>query len=105
MIKRAIKKIIQWAMSSPYSKLEGNEIAEPFPTPDIGIRNPGRGTMTSSIPDINLSVYLAVGGRVLEFHSYDNRTGDKKSHLYVIHDDEDFVENLSKILSVEVLKR
>lgn len=58
----------------------------------------------ASQENLNLLVYNAIGGKVVEFRSYDRRTDQVSQQLYIIHEDDDFAERLSKIITLELLK-
>lgn len=58
----------------------------------------------ASQENLNLLVYNAIGGKVVEFRSYDRKTDHVSQQLYVIHENDDFAERLSKIIILESLK-
>lgn len=53
---------------------------------------------------LQFTVYNAIGGKVVEFRRYDNRTDRSDFSVYVIGKDEDFGEKISKIATLETLK-
>lgn len=56
-------------------------------------------------PILNFKVYSAVGGKVVEFRQYD-RKGDRSFHqTYIITNDQDFGERISKIATMEIIKQ
>lgn len=54
--------------------------------------------------NINLNVYFATGGVVIRSHRYDNKTDRSHHGLYIIREDQDLPQELSKIITVESLK-
>lgn len=54
---------------------------------------------------MNFTIHKASGGLVVNVHFYDNVRDRSESNLYVIPEDEQIGENLSKILTMENLKR
>lgn len=53
---------------------------------------------------INFTVYSANGGKIVETVRYDDRKQSEEVHRYVIGDDADFAESLSKIVTMEYLR-
>ena len=54
---------------------------------------------------MNFTVHKASGGLVVNVHYYDSSEDRSTSNLYVIQDDDAIGEQLSKILTMENLKR
>jgi hypothetical protein len=54
---------------------------------------------------MNFTLYNAQGGWVLEYHTYDNKTDTTENRIHIIQDTEDFGDRLSKILTLELLRR
>lgn len=52
----------------------------------------------------NLRVYKASGGTVIETNTYDSSKDRHRNGLYVITDDKDLGQEISKIITVENLK-
>ena len=88
---------------------------ELIPVESVGRK--GRGTsvtqlsankrVASSYDDngvINFTVYSANGGKIVETVRYDDRKQSEEVHRYVIGDDADFAESLSKIVTMEYLR-
>lgn len=57
-----------------------------------------------SDPVLNFRVFSAVGGKVVEFTQYDRRTDRRNSTTYIITNEQDFGERISKIATMENLK-
>ena len=69
-------------------------------------------TLTSSARDIigsqsslQFTVHIANGGYVLEYHSYDEKRDHVERRLYVIQENEDLGESLSKTITLELLRK
>lgn len=58
----------------------------------------------SDDPILNFKVFNAVGGKVVEFRRYDRRTDRNDSTTYIITNDQDFGERISKIATMENIK-
>lgn len=58
----------------------------------------------SGDPILQFKVYSAVGGKIVEFRRYDRKTGDNYYTSYIISEDQNFGERISKISSLEILK-
>lgn len=55
-------------------------------------------------PILNFKVYTAVGGKVVEFRRYDRKSDRSDTTTYIITNDQDFGERISKIATMEKLK-
>lgn len=55
-------------------------------------------------PILNFKVYSAVGGRIVEFRHYDKHKDRSFHQTYIITNDQDFGERISKIATLEVMK-
>ena len=55
-------------------------------------------------PVLHFKVFSAVGGRIVEFRSYNSNTTDWQHTTYIIGDDEDFGETIAQIANLENLK-
>lgn len=53
---------------------------------------------------LNLTVYKADGGTVIEFRHYDPVKDRSMNSLHVITDNDDFAERLSEIITMELMK-
>lgn len=53
---------------------------------------------------INFTVYSATGGKIVETIKYDSRAGREQVNRYVISEDADFSESLSKIVTMDYLR-
>ena len=57
-----------------------------------------------SDPILNFKIFPAVGGRVVEFRYYDRKIDRSHTTTYIITNDQDFGERISKIATLEVMK-
>ena len=55
-------------------------------------------------PILNFKVYSAVGGKVVEFRRYDRKSDRNNTTTYIITNDQDFGDRISKIATMEQLK-
>ena len=53
---------------------------------------------------INFTVYSANGGKIVETVKYNEKKGSEQVHRYVISDDSDFADSLSKIITMDYLR-
>ena len=58
-----------------------------------------------SEPILNFKIYSAVGGKVVEFRLYDRKNDQSFGTTYVITNDQDFGTAISKIATLEMLKK
>lgn len=89
MLKKLVRKIVSWANSDDYVSKDTVVGSAVRATNSIGDRSSG----------LNLTIYSAVGGRVIQTHSYNPMTDRGKTELYIIHDNEDLGEELGQILT------
>lgn len=54
--------------------------------------------------NINLNVYYATGGLVIKSYKYDHKTDRSHNSLYIIREEQDLANELSRIITVESLK-
>ena len=55
--------------------------------------------------ELRFQVHSATGGHIVEITRVDRIKDRMDNHLYLIHDNEDFADQLSKIVMLETLKR
>lgn len=56
-------------------------------------------------PNLRMNIINAVGGKVVRFiGEYDHQKDRRNDTLYIITDEEDFHDSLSKIITVESMK-
>jgi hypothetical protein len=104
IIKKALKDIINWAHRDDYSQEPST-----IPVPYNGIKSSSASHSRSNINDLNngmnFTVFGAVGGKVIQIHSYDPRTDRPVATLYIVTDKEDLGEELAQIITKESLSR
>lgn len=61
-------------------------------------------SMCDAEPILNFRVFSAVGGRVVEFRTYDRKTDRSNTTTYIINKDDDFGDKIAKIATLESLK-
>ena len=54
---------------------------------------------------LNFVLYPAVGGHILECRHYDRRTDSNNNTLYMIHEDQDFAQQVAKSIMLEMMKQ
>jgi hypothetical protein len=54
---------------------------------------------------IKFTVTPANGGVIITTHSYSTTKGDSNTSIYVIHQNDDVSENITKIITLELLKK
>ena len=54
---------------------------------------------------ITFRMYKASGGWAIEFKTYDNRNDNVNCSLYVVNDEQELGNHISKIITMEALKR
>ena len=62
--------------------------------------------VSDDYPDggLNIQVKSAIGGKIVIFRHYDQRTDRTNHTTYIINSDENFSESLGKIITTESLK-
>jgi hypothetical protein len=55
-------------------------------------------------PVLNFKVFNAVGGRVVEFRTYDRQKDRNFTQTYIITNEQDFGDRIAKIATMESLK-
>lgn len=84
-------KLRKWLSEDDQKAYTGELVAKNYLAGGSGYLN--------SEPTFNFTVYSAVGGKVVEFRRYGSDT-----IMYVIGNDQDFGERISKIATMESLK-
>lgn len=81
---------------------EGREIVECSKVPRLTASEDS--DSVGGDPILNFKVYNAVGGRIVEFRQYDRHKDRNFHQTYIITNDQDFGERISKIATLEVMK-
>lgn len=108
-IKNAIIGIIKWA--SRQSDVERDYTAEKASAARYGntIGSSKAMNQHDNIADsnngMNFTVYSAIGGKVIQFRSYDPARDRHIGSLYIVTDKEDLGQELGQIITVESLNR
>jgi hypothetical protein len=76
-----------------------NTMASPRHPRDEAVLHMGRSN------GLSFQIYGASGGYVLECSSYDEKTDRHQQNLHIISSDADFGDAISKIITIEMLKR
>jgi hypothetical protein len=61
-------------------------------------------SVADSDPILNFRVFSAIGGRVVEFRQYDRQKDRSHTTTYIITNEQDFGERISKIATMESMK-
>ena len=98
------KKIIRWMKRDWYN----DDVCDsPEAVPVSGYGNSNKIASSRSIESpvrFNFTVIPASGGRIVEFNTYDHQKDRSINTVHVIPDDADFTNELTKIVSIELLK-
>ena len=85
---------------------EGREIVECDPSTLSPVR--GRLTIRGNDIDVeeglNITVRKAIGGRIVTFRHYDQKTDRHNHRLYVIPEELDFERELGKMITLESMR-
>lgn len=98
-------KIIKWLKRDWYSCDDELVCAEAMPTSNYA--SGGKLSASRSVESpvrFNFTVIPASGGRIVEFNTYDHVRDRSVNTVHVIPDDTDFADELTKIVSMELLK-
>lgn len=103
IFKKAIIDIVNWAKRNDYPQ----DIPSPISYTGSGLKSSGHkiqdvGQLNNGM---NFTVFSAIGGKVIQIHSYDPRTDRTNSTLYIVTDQEDLGEELAQIITKESLSR
>jgi hypothetical protein len=94
------KKFREWCKEAWYDEQKIESTVAQIATVDSV-----HGGSLDTSPTLQFTVYNAIGGKVVEFRTYD-KNRDRRSHqVYIIGKDEDFGEKIGKIATLEVLKQ
>lgn len=96
------KKIIVRWVREDWDKVREEDIYVNRPRLSKGITASSDRTIDSH--GFNFKVHKATGGTIIELNKYDSVNDRHKNAIYVIMDDRDLGEELSKIITVEGLR-
>jgi len=101
------KKFVRWIKRDWYNCDDGQEAACPDAPMAPGYSNSAKIGSSRSVDSpvrFNFTVIPASGGRIVEFNTYDHVKDRSVNTVHVIPDDTDFTHELTKIVSIELLK-
>jgi hypothetical protein len=75
----------------------GRPIAEPIAAERDNFHNPRK--------SLNFFVYYANGGMIVEIRTFDKKREEWDNQLYIVTEDQDLSEFLSRIITVQMLSR
>jgi hypothetical protein len=91
MLKSIKKSLRNWLLRDELGTIKGSSLIQE----DVSL---------SSDATMTFRIYNGIGGKILEFRNYDRYKDRHENRLYLIHNDQDFGDRVSKIISMEVLK-
>lgn len=100
MVKRYIYKFIRWAMSD-----DSPQPVEVSSYQGTAVKSRGSNSISEGTNGMNFVVYNAIGGKVIQFTTYDPIRDRGFSNLYIVTDKEDLGEELGQIITKESLSR
>lgn len=102
MVKKYLRRLVRWAMNDDSDA----------PVPAQGTGNYGNSVKVRVSNDINsgnngmnFTVYSAIGGKIVQFSTYDPIRDRSLSTLYIVTEKEDLGEEIGQILTKESLSR
>ena len=93
-----IMKLRRWLLKWLSRTEEHNKV---YSVIDNAVPGPSR----PSKDGLNFVLYPAVGGHILECRNYDRKTDSNNSTLYMIHDDQDFAQQVAQSIMLEMMKQ
>ena len=102
MIKKWLKKKFkQWSIEAWNSAQDnGKLVGSAYPTNYATVDADG---INSNC--IKFTVTPANGGVIISAYNFNNVKGESNTNLYVIHQNDDVSENITKIITLELLKK
>ena len=103
--KRSILAVMRWASSNDIDKADKCIEAKPYhggysnsslqcgSTVDVRVNYP-----------MTITVHNGQGGRVIMTNSFDRNSRDWIQSMYILHDEDELAEELTKIISLESLR-
>jgi len=73
-------------------------------SPNMVIASRDVEAISDADPILNFRVFSAVGGRVVEFRTYDRQKDRNFTQTYIITNEQDFGDRIAKIATMESLK-
>lgn len=105
-LKRTIMAVVRWASTNDIDKADR---CMPEPYPSFGYASNANLQCNSTVDvrvnyPMTITVHNGQGGRVIMTNSFDRHSKDWIQSMYVLHDEDDLSEELSKIISLESLR-
>lgn len=94
---RAGEQKVNWFFKWLYKKLRQSE----WPAPQLMAVSENDSIETDAM---RIHLWNATGGRVVEFRKYDRNKDRTENRMYVISSDQDFAQELSKIITLETMR-
>ena len=85
--------------------MDGPSLVNRGHTNRIGSISKSSSNFDTSAEGLNISVYNANGGKIVQTRSYDNKTDRTRNELYIIVNGENLAEELAQIITRESLTR
>ena len=100
-IKSRLRKLIKWIMKGERREYVEEYSPEPYLPADLVSKT----RLRDHNNGMNFMVYNAIGGKVIQFSSYDLNTSRETATLYIVTDQENLGEEISQIITRETLTR
>ena len=103
--------MLKWFYKWLDNKLQNSRYEEDEAVPMNSVQSKRRRISTVRESDdlasepIQFKMYKAAGGWAIEFRQYDNRNDRVDTSLYVVNGEEELGDHISKIITMEALKR
>lgn len=78
---------------------------DPFSSGNAIVSKRHNGGESLRSPGMDYTIYVASGGYVLEYHHYNSKTDMSEHRIHIISDASDFGDQLSKIITLELLRQ
>ena len=91
---------MNWFFKWLQRKLENTAMSD-RPYPVTAVNEISNGPSTDGM---NIRVWAATGGHIVEFRKYDEYKDRNNSKMYIIGADQNFSESLSKIVTMEMMR-
>lgn len=90
---------MNWFFRWLYGKLRNADMCDqPYPVPCNEV------STGPSTDGMNIKVWAATGGHIVEFRKYDQYKDRNESKMYIIPTEQNFSESLTKIITMEMMR-
>jgi len=103
--RKALRALIKWAVENETKTRDHYDQDIPIAAMGVGSSKSASIRLGDGTSGLNLVVYSATGGKVIEVKDYDIRTDRWNTNMYVITDKENLGEELAQIITKESLCR